>query len=216
MDGTRKCHPYWGNPITKEHKWYALTDKWKLAQKLKINKLQFKDLRNLKKKENWSGDALVPLKKEQNTHRSNDGDKLWSRDWRTGHPETALPGDSSYKQTPNPSTIMDNKKCILKGTCYDCPLRGPSKALHKQRQMPAANPRTGRGHILEELEGELEELKGFAAPRKNIFLATQTPEHSQGINNQSRGKHLCSQRCGRGIPCLASGEGEVLGLVKAQ
>ena len=27
MDGTRKCHPEWGNPITKEHTWHALTDK---------------------------------------------------------------------------------------------------------------------------------------------------------------------------------------------
>jgi hypothetical protein len=31
MDGTRKCHPEWGNPITKEHRWYTLTDKWILA-----------------------------------------------------------------------------------------------------------------------------------------------------------------------------------------
>ena len=23
MDGTRKYHPKWGNPITKEHTWYA-------------------------------------------------------------------------------------------------------------------------------------------------------------------------------------------------
>ena len=65
---------------------------------------------------------------------------------------------------------MDNKKCILKGACYDCPLRGPSKALHKQRQMPAANPRTGCGHILKELERDLEELEGFAAPWKDIFV----------------------------------------------
>jgi hypothetical protein len=33
MDGTIKCHPECGNPDTKEHTWYVLTDKWILAQK---------------------------------------------------------------------------------------------------------------------------------------------------------------------------------------
>ena len=56
MDGTRKCHPEQGNSITKD----ALTNKQKLAQKLKINKLQFTQHRKLKKKENLSKGALVP------------------------------------------------------------------------------------------------------------------------------------------------------------
>ena len=61
MYGTRKCHPELGNTITKECTWYALTDKWMLAQKLKIN-LQFTQHRNLKK-EDLSEGALVPLRK---------------------------------------------------------------------------------------------------------------------------------------------------------
>jgi hypothetical protein len=36
MDWCGGYHPEWGNPITKEHTWYALTDKWILAQKLRI------------------------------------------------------------------------------------------------------------------------------------------------------------------------------------
>jgi hypothetical protein len=36
MDGSGGYHPKWGNLITKEHIWYALTDKWILAQKLRI------------------------------------------------------------------------------------------------------------------------------------------------------------------------------------
>jgi hypothetical protein len=39
MDVTRKYHAEWGNPITKEHTWYALNDKWILAQKLGIPKI---------------------------------------------------------------------------------------------------------------------------------------------------------------------------------
>ena len=50
MDGTRKYHPECGNPITKEHTWYALTDKWILDPKLVITKIQFTDHMNLKTK----------------------------------------------------------------------------------------------------------------------------------------------------------------------
>ena len=34
---------------------------------------------------------------------------------------------------------MDANKCLLKRVCYDYPLRGPARALQKQRQMLAAN-----------------------------------------------------------------------------
>ena len=60
MDGTRKYHPEQGNPVTKEHTWYALTNKQMLAQKLKINKLKYI---KLKKKEDLSEDASVPLRR---------------------------------------------------------------------------------------------------------------------------------------------------------
>ena len=63
MDGTRKCHPERDNPVTKERTWYALIYKCMLAQKLKINKLQFTQHRKLKKKEDLSEGALVPLRK---------------------------------------------------------------------------------------------------------------------------------------------------------
>jgi hypothetical protein len=36
LERIRKYHPEWGNPITKEHTWYAFTDKWILAQIPKI------------------------------------------------------------------------------------------------------------------------------------------------------------------------------------
>jgi hypothetical protein len=40
MDGSGGHHPEWGNTITKELTWYVLTDKWILAQKLRIPKIQ--------------------------------------------------------------------------------------------------------------------------------------------------------------------------------
>jgi hypothetical protein len=63
MDGTRKYHPEWGNTITKEHTWYALTDKWiLLAQNLGIPKTQFTDQMK-PKKEDQSMDTLVLLRR---------------------------------------------------------------------------------------------------------------------------------------------------------
>ena len=54
MNGTRKYHPEWGSPITIEHTWYALTDKWIFIQKLRVPKISFTDLMKLKKKEGQS------------------------------------------------------------------------------------------------------------------------------------------------------------------
>jgi flagellar biosynthesis/type III secretory pathway chaperone len=39
MDGPGVYQPEWGNPITKELTQYVLTDKWILAQKLRIPKI---------------------------------------------------------------------------------------------------------------------------------------------------------------------------------
>jgi hypothetical protein len=62
MDGTRKYHPEWGNPITKEYTWYALTGKWIIAQKFWIPKIQFIDHTKLKK-DDQSVDTSVLLRK---------------------------------------------------------------------------------------------------------------------------------------------------------
>ena len=55
---------------TQSQKWYALTDKWILAQNLGISKIQFKDCMKLKKKEDQNMYASVLLRwGKQNTHR---------------------------------------------------------------------------------------------------------------------------------------------------
>jgi hypothetical protein len=48
-------------------------------------------------------------------YRSKYGDKVWSRDGRKGHPETAPLGDPYYIQSSNADTIVDAKKCMLTG-----------------------------------------------------------------------------------------------------
>jgi hypothetical protein len=46
-----------------EHTWHTLSDKWILAQKLAIPKIQFTDQMKLKKKEDQSMDTLVLLRR---------------------------------------------------------------------------------------------------------------------------------------------------------
>jgi hypothetical protein len=46
-----------------EHSWYTLIDKWILAQKLRISKIQFTDQMKLKKKEDQSMDTSVLLRR---------------------------------------------------------------------------------------------------------------------------------------------------------
>ena len=49
--------------MTKKHTWYALTDKWISAQKLRIPKIQITDHMKLKKKKDQSVGALVILRR---------------------------------------------------------------------------------------------------------------------------------------------------------
>jgi hypothetical protein len=70
MDGTRKYHPECGNPVTKEHSWYALTDKWILVPKLSIPKIKFTDHMKPNKKKDQNVCALVLFFKERGTKYS--------------------------------------------------------------------------------------------------------------------------------------------------
>ena len=53
---------------------------------------------------------------EQNTQGRKYRNKVWIRDRRKVHPETAPPGDPSHIQSSNPDTIVDANKCLLTGT----------------------------------------------------------------------------------------------------
>jgi hypothetical protein len=49
----------WDGRYIKKHTWYALTDKWILAQKFRIPKIQFTDHMKPKKKKDQTVDASV-------------------------------------------------------------------------------------------------------------------------------------------------------------
>jgi hypothetical protein len=53
------------------------------------------------------------LEGELNTHGTKYGDKVWSRDLRKGHSETAPQGDPSHIQSRNQEAIVDAGKFLL-------------------------------------------------------------------------------------------------------
>jgi hypothetical protein len=67
------------------------------------------------------------------------GDKVWSWNWRKGHPEMDSPGDPSHIQTPNTDTTADAKKCLLTAAWYTCLLKGSAKPWQIQRRRLSAN-----------------------------------------------------------------------------
>ena len=57
IDRSGGYHTVCGNPITKEHTWYAVNDKWILVQKFRIPKIQLAKYMKLKNMEDQSMDS---------------------------------------------------------------------------------------------------------------------------------------------------------------
>jgi hypothetical protein len=120
------------------------------------------------------------------------GDKVWSRDWRKGHPEIAPPGDPSHIQTQNPDTIVDAKNCLMTEAWYSCLLRGSFRAWQIQRRMLAANHWTEHGVPNGGVRGRTEGAEGVCNPiGRTTILTNQTPpsQSSQELNHQPKSTH---------------------------
>jgi hypothetical protein len=87
------------------------------------------------------------------------------------------PRDISHLQTPNISTIADDKKHLLTGAWYSCTLRGSARAWLIQTQMPAATHQTEYGDSNGEIRTRTEGAKGVYNPIGRTTISTsQTPE----------------------------------------
>jgi hypothetical protein len=94
-----------------------LTDKWILAQKLRIPKIQFTDLMKLKKKEDQSMDTLVLLRRGNKIPMGGDTETKYGAETEGKTiPESAPFGNPSHIQSLNSDTIMDANKCLMTGT----------------------------------------------------------------------------------------------------
>ena len=136
MVGPGRHYPEWGNPITKELTWYVLTDKWILAQKLRIPKIQFAKHMKLKKKEDQSVDTSFLLRM---------GNKIPMK----GVTETKFGAKMkgwTIQRLPHPGihpiishqtqTLLNNaSKILLKGPWYSCLWWGYASAWQTQKWM---------------------------------------------------------------------------------
>jgi hypothetical protein len=92
----------------------VLTDKWILAQKLRIPKIQFAKHMKLKKNEDQSMDTLPLLRIGNKTSMEGVTETNFGAE-KKGHLETAIPRDPSHNQHPNTDTIAYTSKILLKG-----------------------------------------------------------------------------------------------------
>jgi hypothetical protein len=84
MDGSGGYHPEGGNPITKVHTWYALTDKLILAQKLRIPKIQSAKHMKLKNNEDQSVDTLILLRRRNKIPMEGVTETKFGARWKEG------------------------------------------------------------------------------------------------------------------------------------
>jgi hypothetical protein len=103
-----------GNPVTKEHTWYALTGKWILAQKSRIPKIQFTDHMKLKKKKDqvW---ILRSFLEEGTKYQWEEIQKQSVEQRLKERPSRDCPTPGSIPVT-KPRHYVNAKKCMLTGT----------------------------------------------------------------------------------------------------
>jgi hypothetical protein len=162
MDGSQGYHSEWGNPITKEYTWYALIDKWILAQKLRIPKIQFE--KHMKfKKEDQSVDTLLLLRMgnkisiEGVTQKSFGAEAEGTTIQRLPHP-----GIHPINNHQNETLLhMPERFCWLNPdialSCEAMPLHGKYRSGCSQSSI-----RWNTGPPMEKLEKVLNELKGYS------------------------------------------------------
>ena len=119
------------------------------------------------------------------------------------------------RQWDHADTIVDAKKCMLKGAWYGCLLRGPARALQIQRRMLAANHWNECGVPNRGVREGIEGVEGGCNHIGRTTSTNQTPQKSQGLSHQQRSTRGSSFICSRGWLCHASVEGEILGPMKA-
>jgi hypothetical protein len=136
LPGPRIYKPsQWDNPNTKGHTWNTLTDKWKVAQKLRIHKIQFVKHMKLKQKKTKMWILCFFLERELSTHGRSYRDQVQSWHSRKDHPKIVLPGDPSQIQPPHPDNIAYASKVLLTGPWYSCLMWGYASAWQIQKWM---------------------------------------------------------------------------------
>ena len=87
-----KYHPERGNSDPEGHAWNVLTNKWILAKKYRIPKIQSTELKKVNKLKGPSEDASVPFGREKKAITSGEGERdLEGKvDWGLGGEENLI------------------------------------------------------------------------------------------------------------------------------
>ena len=175
MDRTRKYHPEWGNSITKEHTWYALTYKWILALKLRIPKIQLTDHMKLKirKTKMWilwfflGGGTKYPWVE---TERQSVEYRLNERSLRDC--PICLPFSIV---SLHPGAIVDANKSLLTRAWYSYLLRDSVSACQILRRMLSANHWTDHRDCRSGDRERTQGTEGFCSPIGGTIWTNQYP-----------------------------------------
>ena len=163
MDGPGGHHPEWGNPITKEHTWYALTDKWILAQKLGIPKIQFTDHMKLKKKEDQRVDASVLLRSRNKLLAGGNMEKGYEAETE-GKAIQRLPhlGIHPINRHQTQTVLWMPKSAYWQEPEIVVPWEALPEPDRYRGRPSKSTIGVSTGPPVEELEKRLKEMKGFA------------------------------------------------------
>jgi hypothetical protein len=114
---------------SKDDMWYVLTDKWILAQRIRIANIHFIDKRKLKKKKGQNVDASVRFRRRNIFLWEKIQRQIVEQGLEERPSETTPPGDPYLIQTPNANHFFfDPKKCLLTGVCYSYILKESARA----------------------------------------------------------------------------------------
>ena len=161
MDVSAGCHPEWGNQITKEVTWYALSDKWILAQKPWIPKIQPRKHKKIKKDDQLMDTSFLP--------------RIGNKISMEGVAETKFGANTkgwTIQRLPNPGihptishqtqTLLDMpaRFCWKDPDIASCCLWGKASVWQIQKWMFTVIIGWNTGPPMEELEKVPKELKG--------------------------------------------------------
>ena len=223
MDGSGvRYHPEWGNPITKEHTWYALTDEWILAQKLRIPKIQLAKHMKLKKKEDQSVDTLILLRRGNKISMEGVTETKCGAEIKgMAIQKLSHLGIHSLNNHQTQILIADANKCLLSGAWYTCLLRVSASAWLIQKWMLSVIHRMEHRVPNEGARESTQGAEGVCSPIGGTTIWTnQYPQSSLGLNYHQSKKthgetHGSSCMCSRGWLSWPLMGGETLGPVKA-
>jgi hypothetical protein len=133
----------------------------------------------LKKMEDQSVDTLILLRtRNKKTHGRSYRDRVWRRDWRNDHLETAPPGDPSHIQSQISDTIVDANKILLTG------------AWQIQKRMLTTIHWTEHSVPIEGARESTQGAEGVCSPRGGITIWTNSTPRALWDWTTNQRKHM--------------------------